>query len=99
MRKFIKIAPTNNLNHNMTILILKYHMWLWLAMKICFGKICQPKWACKEYLGVNATITSCEPIENFEHVFTDELIGYTVCYTNLFVEQLLPYKSKSQILT
>ena len=44
--------------------------------------------------GVNASIISSEPIQIFEHFFTDELIEHIVYYTNLFAEQSIAEKQR-----
>ena len=44
--------------------------------------------------GVNASIISSEPIQIFEHFFTDEPIEHIVYYTNLFAEQGIAEKQR-----
>ena len=51
---------------------------------------------CKTW--VNASIISSEPIQTFEHFFTDELIEHIVYYTNLFVEQSIAEKQRESKL-
>ena len=42
--------------------------------------------------GVNVIVQSCDPLENFELIVTDEIVDHTVTYSNLYANQSIGNK-------